>query len=256
MPPGSSPFNSGQFWLRATMVRVMKPIRRYLAFDIETASTAKEDWHSQRPLGISCAATLLTGADQAMLWHGGTDRRCPADRLSREESAALVRYLEDQVAQGFTLLTWNGLGFDLDVLQEESGLLEPCRTLARSHVDMIFHAFCTLGHGVGLDAAARGMGLAGKIKGIKGADAPVLWAQGRREEVLRYVAQDVRTTLELARACEGCGQLRWVSRSGRLRHMALQEGWLTVEEAPRLPLPDTSWMSEPWPREKFTEWMG
>ena len=34
----------------------------------------------------------------------------------------LVRYLEDQVGQGFTLLTWNGLGFDLDVLQEESGI--------------------------------------------------------------------------------------------------------------------------------------
>ena len=32
-------------------------------------------------------------------------------------------------------------------------------------------------------------------------------------------------------ACEACGRLRWVSRSGRPRDMALQEGWLTVEEA-------------------------
>ena len=38
--------------------------------------------------------------------------------------------------------------------------------------------------------------------------------------------------------------------------MTLREGWLTVEEALRLPLPDTSWMDEPWPREKFTGWMG
>jgi hypothetical protein len=28
-------------------------------------------------------------------------------------------------------------------------------------------------------------------------------------------------------------------------------GWLTVSEAQRLPLPDTSWMDEPWPREKY-----
>ena len=67
-------------------------------------------------------------------------------------------------------------------------------------MDMMFHAFCELGHGVGLDAAARGMGLAGKTKGMTGELAPVLWAQGKREEVLRYVSQDVRTTMELATA--------------------------------------------------------
>jgi hypothetical protein len=38
--------------------------------------------------------------------------------------------------------------------------------------------------------------------------------------------------------------------------MALPGGWLTVEAAGKLPLPDTSWMDEPWAREKFTGWMG
>ena len=88
------------------------------------------------------------------------------------------------------------LGFDFDILAEESGMLEECRDLAVSHVDMMFHVFCQLGYGVGLDAAARGMELAGKSKGMSGVLAPVLWAEGRREEVLEYVAQDVRTTLE------------------------------------------------------------
>ena len=41
-----------------------------------------------------------------------------------------------------------------------------------------------------------------------------------------------------------------------MRCMALGEGWLTVSEALGLPLPDTSWMSDPWPRERFTGWMG
>jgi hypothetical protein len=226
--------------------------RKYLALDIETAKVLPEDlqdWHSQRPLGIACAATLLVGDDQPTLWHGG-------DRMIREEAAALVRYLEDRVAHGFTLLTWNGLGFDLDVLAEESGMLEECRSLACAHVDMMFHAFCQLGHGVGLDAAARGMGLAGKLEGIKGADAPVLWAQGKREEVLKYVAQDVRTTMEMATASEARGELRWVARSGKRREMALPDGWLAVSEAGKLPLPDTSWMDDPWPRKKFTGWMG
>ncbi len=81
----------------------------------------------------------------------------------------------------------------------------------------------------------RGMGLAGKVKGMTGELAPVLWAQGKREEVLAYVAQDVRTTLELAQVCESRGELRWVARSGRLRSMALGDGWLTVREALSVP---------------------
>jgi hypothetical protein len=151
---------------------------------------------------------------------------------------------------------WNGLGFDLDILAEESGMLSECRQLAASHIDMMFHVFCELGHGVGLDAAVRGMGLAGKLEGMKGADAPVLWAEGKREEVLQYVGQDVRATLELATACEASGMFRWVARSGKVRSMALAEGWLMVSEAQRLPLPDTSWMDSPWERERFTGWMG
>jgi hypothetical protein len=91
---------------------------------------------------------------------------------------------------------------------------------------------------------------------MKGADAPELWAQGRREEVLGYVAQDVRTTMELATACEASGMFRWVAHSGKVRSLMLSKGWLTVSEAQRLPLPDTSWMDDPWPRTKFTGWIG
>jgi hypothetical protein len=120
----------------------------------------------------------------------------------------------------------------------------------------MFHVFCQLGHGVGLDAAARGMRIAGKPEGMSGAVAPVLWEEGKREEVLCYVAQDVRTTMELAAACEACGVFRWVARSGMTRSMPLPRGWLAVSEARELALPDTSWMTDPWPRERFTGWMG
>ncbi len=113
-----------------------------------------------------------------------------------------------------------------------------------------------MGYGVALDAAAKGMGLAGKPEGMSGAKAPVMWAEGRREDVLNYVAQDVRTTLELASECEALGVLRWVARSGKVRCMNLGEGWLTVDRALELPVPDTSWMSEPWKQATFTGWMG
>jgi hypothetical protein len=100
------------------------------------------------------------------------------------------------------------------------------------------------------------MGLAGKTQGMSGAVAPVLWAEGKREEVLGHVVQDVKMTLELATTCEVLGELRWVARSNTVRSMALPEGWLTVEEPQELLLPDTSWMDEPWSRKKFTGWLG
>jgi hypothetical protein len=135
-------------------------------------------------------------------------------------------------------------------------MLAECRALALAHVDMMFQIVCRLGYGVSLDAAARGTGVEGKPEGMNGSQAPVLWSEGRREEVLRYVAQDVRTTLELATTCEARGVLRWIARSGKLRSMPLPEGWLTVDEAGKLPEPNTSWMDEPWPRGRFTGWMG
>ena len=228
--------------------------RRYLAFDIETSRIAENDWRSCRPLGVTCAATLMADSPEPILWHGG-DRKSPADRMSRPEAATLVHYLSAQVAKGYTLLTWNGVGFDFDILAEESGSLEACRNLAIGHVDMMFHVLCKLGYGVGLDAAAKGMSIAGKPEGMNGAVAPVLWAEKRREEVLRYVAQDVRITMDVATACEALGALRWVARSGKVRTMSLPKGWLAVGEARSLPVPNTSWMDEPWPRERFMGWM-
>ena len=52
--------------------------------------------------------------------------------------------------------------------------------------------------GLGLVKAAMGMGLPGKQAGMSGELAPKYWQQGRQAEVLAYVAQDVRTTLDLA----------------------------------------------------------
>jgi hypothetical protein len=124
-----------------------------------------------------------------------------------------------------------------------------------NHVDMMFHIFCLRGHALALDAAAKGMSLMGKLPGMHGALAPRYWAEGRRPEVLDYVAQDVRTTLTLAQVTERQRELRWTSTRGSPQRMSLNEGWLTVHEAQMLPLPDTSWMSNPWPRSKFTSWL-
>ena len=88
--------------------------RRYLAFDIETAKVQppdERDWRTQRPLGISCAATFLADpSDEPVLWHGVTKSNRPASRMSQQETVELVEYLTTQVGHGHTIVTWNGVG--------------------------------------------------------------------------------------------------------------------------------------------------
>lgn len=232
---------------------------RYCAFDLEIAALLPEgvtDLDAHRPLGITCAALAweYNGAILAATFCGHDDTGAIQPRMSQAECAALVHLLADLVAGGHTLLTHNGAGFDLRTLAEESGRWAECRTLAWQSVDTLYHLFCVNGYALGMDAIAKGMGLHGKTDGVRGADAPSLWAQGCRAEVLAYVAQDVRTTLQVAYAVEQSSCVRWVSKRGRPCTVPLAR-WLTVAEAHRLPLPDTSWMDAPWPRERFTGWL-
>lgn len=175
--------------------------------------------------------------------------------MSQKDAQGLVQYLSNMAAQGFRILTWNGLGFDFDILAEESHSSASCKECALGHVDMMFHVFCFLGYPVALDKAAQGMGLPGKPPGMSGFKAPKLWAQGHFKEVLAYVAQDVQTAMRIAQACEQRRIFEWITRKGTKNSMPLTSGWLTVREALRLPEPDTSWMSAPLSRREFTAWL-
>ena len=232
--------------------------RKYVAFDIETAKDVPGpdfNWQPHRPLGISCAAALPCDADEPTVWHGKDPDGTPANQMSTSDARGLVDDLVDLTSRGYTLLTWNGLGFDLDVLAEESDSLEECRNLATRHVDMMFHVFCDRGFPVALDKAAQALRIPGKPEGMTGLLAPQLWAKGRYQDVIDYVSQDVRIALQVANACERTRSFKWITRKGSISSMALPRGWLTVKDALSLPAPDTSWMSNPIPRSQFTQWL-
>jgi hypothetical protein len=229
-----------------------------VAFDIETAELP--DWGHQRerrrPLGITCAATLASDEPAPRLWYAQDDQNQPADRMQPADARRVVDYLLEVAAAGYRILTWNGLDFDFQILAGESAALDECRALAWNHVDMMFHVFCVLGYRVALDKAAQGSGVPGKPKGMSGILAPAMWAEGRRREVLDYVGQDVRATLQLAQVCQRRRSLGWITGKGRLHRMPLPDGWLRAYEAVRVPEPDTSWMDSPSTRGEFTAWLG
>ncbi|HUJ88582.1 MAG TPA: ribonuclease H-like domain-containing protein [Syntrophorhabdales bacterium] len=232
--------------------------REYVALDIETAKDVPGpdfNWKRHRPLGITCVATVQSDLAEPMIWFSKNPGGIPAPRMSRQDCLSLLDYLWTMVGKGYTVLTWNGLGFDFDVLSEESGDFARCKDLALNHVDMMFHVFCDRGFPVALDKAAKALGIPGKPSGISGSLAPQLWAQGRHQEVMDYVAQDARITLQVAHACERTRSFSWITKKGSVGSMELRRGWLAVKEALRLPEPDTSWMDDPMRRERFIEWV-
>jgi hypothetical protein len=231
---------------------------KYLAFDIETAKVVpgvEFNWRLHRPLGITCIASQSTECDQPRIWLTRTESGTPAPQMARADVAAFVRHLSSAFTDGFVPLSWNGLAFDFDVMAEESGLVEECKTLARNHVDMMFHVVCEKGFPVALKNAASGLGVEGKLAGVEGIDAPSLWASGQYDVVTDYAAQDVRTTLAVAAKSESRRSFAWTTRRGTISFMPLPQGWLAVESAARLPLPDTSWMSTPVSRRDFMSWL-
>jgi hypothetical protein len=232
--------------------------RKYIAFDVETAKELPgqtQNLLEHRPLGIACAATISSSDAEPKFWFGKDTDGKPALRMSRADLAELIEFLTKSVLEGYAILTWNGVGFDFDILAEESGLTKECQQLARAHVDMMFHIFCDRGFPVGLESATKGMNVTGKSKALAGHLAPQYWREGRHDEVLSYVAQDVRCTLDLALACEQAREFRWITRKGTTSKLPLKSGWLTVEEALKLPEPDVSWMDNPMRRSRFTGWL-
>ncbi len=231
--------------------------RKYLAFDIETAKILPKDFgdlHDHRPLGITCTATWCSDGSAAVTFYSKNEDGSTAPQMTKQDLLAFVEHLKIKSTSGYTIITHNGLGFDFDILAEESGQTDDCRNLALPHVDMMFHFFCGKGFAIGLNAAAKAIGIS-KPTNVDGSIAPQLWKDGDYQTVLDYVAQDCRLTLDVAETSETSKRISWITGRGTKSYFELPVGWLTVEEASKLPLPDTSWMNNPWPRTKFTDWL-
>ncbi len=230
---------------------------KYCGFDIETAKILPEnvnDLHDHRPLGISCAAIWCADKEKAEVFYSKNPGGNPAEKMSIDDLSQFVDLLAEKTNEGYTIVTHNGLGFDFDILAEESGRLDDCRKLALNHVDMMFHFFCGKGFAIGLNAAAKSIGIS-KPENIDGSVAPQLWKEGKHQQVLDYVVQDCRLTLDIALASEKNKKITWVTRRGSTSSFSILSGWLTVSNAMNLSLPDNSWMDAPWERSKFTGWL-
>lgn len=243
---------------------------KFCSFDIETATVTPEnsDPHQYRPLGICCAATQLFEVDEhgivqhrnpVRVWHAY--EKCDgmyAHHMGVSDVMELADYLAGMADEGYFPLGWNSLGFDFDILAEECFDPDYGRRLAHlalMHFDPAFQMLCEKGYMIGMQAAALGLGLPGKLAGMHGDLAPVLWAKSPADQatVLDYVSQDVVTTTDILIQSTKQGRITWISKAGRPQSYAFKI-WLPVEECIDLPEVDTSWMSQPRTRQSCYNW--
>lgn len=204
-----------------------------------------------------------------------------AEHLDARGVQRMLQYLQRAVERdGAVLVTWNGAGFDLRVveavLRKEAGKgrgadgtaaedADAARRLAMGHVDLMFQFFCDRGYAVGLGKVARAMlPENSNEKLMSGADAPAEWASGERKRqalVLAYCDTDARLLGDIAVLAALRGQLRWHTRRGNIATWRLPRPFArcTVRRALGDPEPDVSWMHDcdmtPWHRSKFVGWL-
>lgn len=254
----------------------------YFSFDLEVSH-----WDPDKipQLGISCAALAFSppygGMETQVFSASGTF-------MTPSECRTLARFILIH-SMSRNLITWNGLAFDLRILDYWATRDTPdgiawtgaLRCLAENHIDPAFLMLAQLGFMIGLKACAEAVGVRGKLPGMSGVLAPSLWrgydgkegadmqrqisilgvepgSAEARQLVLDYVEQDARATLETYLALRSGGSIYWKTRAGNRS----REPWtparkdgdlLCVREANELPLPDYSGSFKP--RRKYIEWL-
>ena len=276
--------------LEGTFEPEPKPGPKFVAFDLEIA----QPFEMGRPYGISCAATM-TYDGPSILWYGA--EKAPGatlpERMNPQEVQEMTGYLLEMQSQGYTVVTFNGAGFDLDVLAEEcynEHWKQDVARLTMEHIDIAFEMHCQMGYMTGLAKLSEGLGVGGKTEGMHGDLAPIVWsgwpadwsddldenATRMRAEIealgvevgtreaqdlcLEYVGQDAKLTADVYTALLEQGHVYWTTQRGtRSRYPWRPEQkdgrLLTVNESLLLPEPDTSWMSKPRLRSDVLAWM-
>lgn len=224
----------------------------------------RSDWKNHRPLGITCAATYTSPkyyiSSHIRNWHN------KSIKMNQMDAWHVVNDLQVIRERGYKIVTWNGLAFDFDVLAEESGMYDECAELALNHIDLMLIVVAMRGHWLGLDKAAKGAGIQGKLKEVRlsngemlddmsGGKAPALWKAGEYKAVLDYLADDVRVTLELAQWIEKHKRIQWTSDKGYEQYFNVPKLY-TVRECLQLSR-DTipHWVTNPIELKSMMEWI-
>jgi hypothetical protein len=196
---------------------------KFLAFDLEFCEPT-----------IYCAATMCSDEDLPHVWFDA-DARGISDSMSEATLRQFVEYLDIKAREGYTIVTWGGVGADFRLLAScVPSAANAIVQLCLGHVDIPFMSASTQGMMMGLASASAALGLCKPSSD----QIPALWASPDRQRVLHHVSNDTFLTVEVVRSILKSKELSWITSRG-IRRVWYPVSMLSVRHCLQLPLPVT-----------------
>jgi len=126
----------------------------------------------------------------------------------------MLKWLVEQYAQGWKIVTWNGVAFDCRLADEVADWPLVCKQLAKVHYDPMLQFADRHGFRIGLQAVASGLRIGNKS--LEAASAPVLWQSNEADcmKVIEYCIGDCDLTLQVAQHIQKEGFVVWQTKRG------------------------------------------
>ena len=227
-----------------------------ISFDVEIADEFElkpgEDLIKYAPFHISVAAAVDSEGANKLWYSTGADGK-PALEMTQATASEMLAYLLQKQQEGWNLLAWNGLNFDLRWIGHNARDVETAARIALGLYDPMFQFFNQRGFPIGLSAVGEAMGVKQK-KLMDSADAPKEWRKGNHQRVMDYVIGDCQITSQIVDAIAARRAISWRTKKGTLSSEPMPR-FKTVAEILREPEPDQSWMTGGGMRRRtFIEW--
>jgi len=210
--------------------------------DIELCDNIPEGWdrESPSPLDIACICTLV---------HDGDKKKCDVAHnegkpMTDDQIKSVCDIIKDVYNRGGEIVTWNGVGFDMQLLgKADPDIIEIITS--KAHIDLMFHFTRKKGYMIGLGKVAEAFGVGSKT--MTGLDAVKLWNQGEFQKVIDYNINDVKILMKVHRKVHKHSKIKWLTRANNITYLKVEPTELSVMNSIQIPRPpntETSWMSE------------
>ncbi len=223
----------------------------HLFLDIELCDNIPDGWDRDDPssLDIACICVLIIDDKQqenTIVHHN------EGKAMTHEQIQVICDQVKNVCSQNGKFITWNGLGFDMQLLDKIDNTLKQL-ILSDHHIDLMFHFTRKKGYMIGLNKVSQGFSIGEKT--MTGLDAVKLWAKGEFQKVLDYNINDVKLLKDIYYKVIETSKIKWLSGNHNICFLNVDTSQLSVGNSlniPRPPNKDVSWMTQE--HKKLCEW--